>query len=129
MAARTLGITIERPWEEVYRFLAEPMNYPAWASGLGNSMTPAGDHWIAQGRDGPVCVRFTPPNPLGVADHVVVPPPGGELSIPLRVLPNGSGSLVMLTLFRPPGVNDARFEADADWVNRDLASLKRLLES
>ena len=34
----------------------------------------------------------------------------------------------MLTLFRGPGMTDETFARDADWVRRDLAALKRLLE-
>jgi hypothetical protein len=29
---------------------------------------------------------------------------------------------------RQPEMDDARFAADADWVGRDLATLKRVLE-
>jgi hypothetical protein len=35
----------------------------------------------------------------------------------------------MLTLFRLPDMSDADFARDAEWVARDLAALKVLLES
>jgi hypothetical protein len=34
---------------------------------------------------------------------------------------------VLLTLFRQPDMPDAKFEADAEWVKRDLLSLKALV--
>ncbi|WP_225308522.1 hypothetical protein [Hypericibacter terrae] len=55
--------------------------------------------------------------------------PGVEILIPLRVVANGSGSEVALTLFRLPGMSDEKFAADADWVRRDLERLKALLET
>ena len=56
-------------------------------------------------------------------------PDGSEISIPLRVVPNGDGAEVTLTLFRVPGMDDARFERDQGMVAADLARLKALLEA
>lgn len=39
------------------------------------------------------------------------------------------GCELTLTLFRQPGMDDARFEADAQWVMRDLEVAKALLEA
>jgi hypothetical protein len=47
----------------------------------------------------------------------------------VRVVPNGSGSEVIFTLFRQAGMTDAIFARDAEWVAKDLAALKALLES
>ena len=128
MQARTIGVAIDRPWEEVYAFAAAPERLPQWASGLGCPLQPAGDEWVSCGPDGPIRVRFAARNTLGVLDHHVRLPSGSELYVPLRVVANGSGSLVMLTLFRAEGTSAERFEADAEWVARDLAALKALLE-
>jgi hypothetical protein len=46
----------------------------------------------------------------------------------MRVIANGEGSEVLFTLFRTAGMSDAQFAADAQWVERDLAELKRFLE-
>ena len=73
-------------------------------------------------------VRFTPPNPFRIADHWVIPPSGAEIALPMRVLANGGGSEVTFHLFRQPEMDDARFAADAEWVGRDLATLKQVLE-
>jgi hypothetical protein len=37
-----------------------------------------------------------------VLDHTVVLPDGTEVYVPMRVVPNGGGSEVMLVLFRQP---------------------------
>ena len=60
-------------------------------------------------------------------DHYVDVSIGPEIYIPLRIIPNGDGAEVLLTLFRQPGMSDAKFEADAEWVERDLLSLKALV--
>lgn len=43
-------------------------------------------------------------------------------------LPNGTGSEVMLVLFRQPEMDDAEFARDAGLMQKDLLTLKRLLE-
>jgi hypothetical protein len=46
----------------------------------------------------------------------------------MRVVPNGTGSTVLFTLFQTEGMSDADYERDAGMVLRDLESLKRVLE-
>ena len=126
---RPITVSIARPAAEVYAFAREPLSFPKWAAGLGAGLTPDGDRWIAHGPDGDVHVRFSPRNDFGVLDHWVTLPDGTELSIPLRVVANGGGAEVTLTLFRAPGMDDATFERDQGMVAKDLAKLKALLES
>ncbi|HEV7260100.1 MAG TPA: SRPBCC family protein [Bosea sp. (in: a-proteobacteria)] len=126
--ARHLGISIERPAEEVYAFLAEPQNFPQWAEGLGHSF----DHvegmiWAAQTPMGPMRIAFSEPNAYGIADHAVIPADGPAMHNPMRVMPNGSGSEVVFTLFQR-SMTDDEMARDAGMVMRDLAALKALLE-
>jgi len=53
---------------------------------------------------------------------------GSVIYVPLRVISNGDGAEVLLTLFRQPGMSDAKFAADAEWIGRDLRALKTLIE-
>ncbi|PPE76022.1 polyketide cyclase [Solimonas fluminis] len=128
LPARTLSVTIRRDWREVYDFACQPLNFPRWASGLAESLREAGDHWVAAAPEGEARVWFSPHNDQGVLDHRVELPGGLLLYIPLRVIANGDGAEVMLTLFRQPGVDDEAFARDAQWVLKDLQALKLLLE-
>jgi hypothetical protein len=127
--SRNLGISINLNAEDVYNFVAAPENLLRWASGLGNSIKQIEGEWVAEGPEGPVKVRFTERNDFGILDHWVIPKPGTQIYIPMRVIPNGSGCKLIFTLFRLPGMSDEKFAADAEWVMRDLTSLKNLLES
>jgi hypothetical protein len=126
--SRTVSVSIDRGWREVYAFLAVPANFAPWAAGLGAGLEQRGDEWVARGPDGPIRIRFTPPNELGVLDHRVIAASGAETLNPMRVMANGTGSEVAFTLFRPPGMSAAAFDADAAAVARDLQTLKALLE-
>ena len=126
--ARTIGVAIERSPREVYAFAVVPENLPRWAAGLGTAGERSGDAWVAQMEVGPVTVRFVERNELGVLDHIVTLPDGQEVYNPMRVVPNGTGSEVSFTLFRLPGMTDAQLKADAAQVQRDLETLKGILE-
>ena len=105
-------MTIDRPAGDVYAFVSDPKNLPAWASGLSAA----------------VKVRFVERNPFGVLDHYVRVDSGQEVYMPMRVFPNGEGAEVLITVFRQPGVSDEKFAEDTHWVRRDLEALKTLLE-
>jgi hypothetical protein len=124
MPAVTISVSIERDWKSLYEAIWRPEVFPRWASGLAQStLAPNGDHWIASGPTGQVAIRFTPHNAFGVMDHTVQLDSGAQVFVPLRVFKNAGGAEVALTLFRQPGMTDAQFAADADWVRRDLKTL------
>ncbi|WP_370600117.1 SRPBCC family protein [Pseudomonas nitroreducens] len=130
LPSRTLSVRIERRWGEAYEFLAAPQNFPRWASGLCHAIEPLqGDLWLAQTPQGPLRVRFSPHNAFGVLDHAVLPEDSPAIHIPLRLIANGDGCELQLTLLRQPQMDDATFERDAQWVEKDLQAIKVLLES
>jgi hypothetical protein len=126
--ARTLRVSINRPAAEAYEFLAEPENFGKWASGLGASLRRHGADWLVDTPQGTATVRFCERNTHGVLDHRVSVPRGAPIYVPLRVIANGHGCDLALTVFRRPEMSDDRFAADAEWVMRDLETAKRLLE-
>jgi uncharacterized protein YndB with AHSA1/START domain len=126
--ARHIGITIERPAEEVYGFLAEPANFPQWAEGLGHDFEHVeGMTWSAQTPMGRMRILFSEPNHHGVLDHAVIPEHGPAMHNPMRVMANGGGSEIVFTLFQRD-MSDDEMARDAGAVARDLAALKALLE-
>ena len=126
--ARTVSVSIARPWEEVYEAIWQPEDFPQWASGLSASpLVQDGDRWSAAGPEGPVRIRFTGRNAFGVMDHRVDLGTGPEVYVLMRVVPNGAGAEVLVTVFRRPGMSDEAFAADATWVMRDLLALRALL--
>jgi hypothetical protein len=128
LEVKNISVSIHRSPGDVYAFIANGENVPRWAAGLGTKIRRDGNDWIAEGPIGSVRVRFTPPNDLGVADHDVVLATGIMVHNPIRVVPNGTGSTVIFTLLRQPGVSTRQFQQDAQAVERDLATLKAVLE-
>lgn len=129
LKARTLTVSIDCPPDRVYEFVANPENLPKWAAGLGRSVRREGSEWIVETPHGPMRIRFADRNEFGVLDHSVSPTPGREILNPMRVVPNGDGSEVMFTLVQAPTMSDAQYAEDAGMVERDLRTLKRVLEA
>lgn len=129
--ARTLSISIAAPTADVYAFISDPRRLPEWATGLGAAPTPLPDGaWRVETPAGPMRVAFARANDFGVVDHVVTPLTGGDpvADVPLRVVPNGTASEVMLTVFQQPDMSDAQYDADCALVQADLKRLKHALE-
>lgn len=127
LESHTLSVRIPCNWRVLYERIWRPENFSEWASGLsGSEMEKAGALWKATGPGGVVRIRFTDHNDFGVMDHWVELADGQAVYVPLRVIANGEGAEVQLTLFRQPGMTSARFEEDAAWVRRDLEALKVL---
>jgi len=125
---RILHETIDKPFDAAYAFAHEPENFPRWAAGLSKSLHRTDDGWVADTPAGEAKLRFTDRNPYGVLDHRVQVAGKPEVYIPLRMIANGSGTEVELVLFRQPEMSDADFARDAEAIEKDLASLKKLLE-
>ena len=112
----------------MYEFVSNPETLPRWAAGLGKSVQKSGTGWIVDTSQGAAQVRFAERNDLGVLDHYVKLSSGVEVYVPMRVVPNGSSSEVVFTLFKTPEMSDKQFAEDAGMVERDLKTLKSVLE-
>ena len=130
LPSRTFSVSIDHDAQALYAGIWRPEFFPKWASGLAQSdLREDGERWLADGADGPIRIRFTPQNAHGIMDHWVDMGAGDEVYVPLRIIANGEGSEVLLTLFRQPGMDEERFSADAKLVTRDLKALKALIEA
>jgi hypothetical protein len=123
-----ISVSINRSPSDVYAFISDGANLAQWASGLGNRIQRDGDQWLAQGPLGTCRVRLVKVNDLGVADHTVTTETGLTITNPIRVIPNGEGCTVTFTVMRLPDVSERQFNDDAAWVQKDLETLKTIME-
>ncbi|QDO99327.1 SRPBCC family protein [Ferrovibrio terrae] len=129
LPCKHLSVSIPQPFERVNAFLSDPANWTLWASGLGEMQFDAArDVWTAQ-QDGVgvVTIVFTPPNAFGILDHRVTLPDGSVVIMPVRAMANGDSTELVLTLFRQPGMDDATWKRDEEWVKKDLERLKKII--
>jgi uncharacterized protein YndB with AHSA1/START domain len=123
-----ISIYIERPAAEVYGYVVNPAHLPNWAAGLSGSIEQRDGRWFAESPMGEIEVIFVPENRYLVLDHDVRLSDGTTFTNPMRVIAHDTGCEVVFTLRRQSGRPDEDYEADANAVRTDLATLKRLLE-
>lgn len=128
MRTKVLTVSIQCNPARVYAFVSDPENLPVWASSFCRSIQQIEGEWIAQTPEGAVKIRFVSKNSFGILDHYVQIVPGTDVYVPMRVIPNGDGSEVIFTLFQSSFMTDEKFNQDIAWVEKDLQSLKRVLE-
>jgi hypothetical protein len=123
-----ISICIERPAAEVYAYVANPVNLPNWAAGLSGSIEQRDGRWFADSPMGEIEVVFVPDNPHFVLDHDVTLSDGTTFNNPMRVIAHAAGCELVFTLRRQAERPEDDYEADAQAIRADLATLKRLLE-
>lgn len=127
-SSKHISTAINRSFQDVYAFASKPENLPQWAAGLSTGIRKSGDAWKADSPMGEVTVEFTPPNSFGVLDHDVTLPSGQRVHNPMRVLKNNDGCEIVFTLYRLSSMSEQEFNRDAGMVEKDLRTLKALLE-
>lgn len=128
--SKTISIPIFRPYDEVYEFLVEPLNFPSWASNLGPDFVQIGEHeWATTTRNGRVVLRFSPRNDYGVLDHQVFLEGKTAPTTPMRLIENDAGCEIIYTQLQRPGMSDEAFVSEIEWVTADFEALRSLLES
>ena len=128
MKSKTLTVYINSNPQEVYEFVSNLQNMSKWAKTFCRSIKKSNGEWLIETPQGPMGIRIAPKNDSGILDHTVIPAPGVEVFVPMRVVQNGRGSEVVFTLFQQSGMTDQDFAKDQGMVEQDLATLKQIME-
>lgn len=128
LKSQTLTISIQCPPRTLYDFVSDLENLPAWAKAFCRSVKRSESEWIIETPQGRVGIKIAGKNEAGILDHYVSPAPGIEVFVPMRVVPNGTGSEVLFTLFQQVDMSNEQFAQDIGLVEQDLKSLKDLME-
>lgn len=128
--SRTFSLAIDRPWTELYAFLADPRTINRWTQGvIAAPLVRLSDYeWQAMQDGQPVSILFTPPNSFGVLDVVLRWENQPPRHFVVRLFPNEEGSELCFTLFQRPGETDAQFASECEWLRTDLGVLKTYVE-
>ena len=116
--------------ERAFAFLADPGNWPRWAVVNVKSTSPSGDPewWDMVTPHGAAKLRLRADPRHGILDHDFVDAQA-SWSVPARLVRNGGGAEFVITFFQPPRFSDAFFDQQIALVDRELATLKAILEA
>ena len=84
--------------------------------------------WSFIGPYGKSKVKFNQNKSLGILDHQYVDEES-SWHIPIRVIPNGDFSEVIITLKKPEELSDFQFNQRVSKINKIIYSMKKILES
>lgn len=122
-------IDIKSPKSTVFSFLADPMNWPKWAVVNLTEVKNGSDGWFKMvTRRGTGDLKIHPQENLGILDHTWKDSQA-TWTVPMRVVPNGEGTTVMITFFQPSVMNDEQFDFAMKEMDIELAELKKVLEN
>jgi len=128
MKAKTITVTIDAEPRKVLAWMTQPEILPQWNAALCRSVRNEGGEWIAESPRGPLGLRWVREDRSGLVD-LVVQTPDQELVWAMRVLSNGSGAEVVLTIVQPPGLSDSTFHDHTRWAEKAIRELKKLAEA
>lgn len=83
--------------------------------------------WSFTASKGPAKLKFKENKQLGVLDHVFVDQEA-KWDIPMRVVPSGKTSEVIVTLVKPKILTDKQFDDRMTEVEAIMTSMKEILE-
>lgn len=123
------SVDIQAPFERAFGFLANPMNWPLYAVVNLRSVKPGDNGWFKiVSKFGEGEIKLSPVKELGICDHQWRDPQA-NWTVPLRVVPNGDGVTVMMTLFQPPVMTDQQFDQAMSEMDIEMNKLREVLES
>jgi hypothetical protein len=128
MKSRTMNTSINSNPQIVYDFVSNLENLPRWASNTFPSIKEVNGEWVVDTSQGQNKVMLAERNNFGILDHYVKLTSGVKVYVPMRVVKNGDGSEVMLTVFQTPEMTDERYAEDIKTVEKDLNHLKTIIE-
>jgi hypothetical protein len=128
MKSRTMNTSINSNPQIVYDFVSNLENLPRWASNTFPSIKEVNGEWVVDTSQGQNKVMLAERNNFGILDHYVKLTSGVEVYVPMRVVKNGDGSEIMLTVFQTPEMTDERYAEDIKTVEKDLNHLKTIIE-
>ncbi len=122
------SIDIEATPDKVYAFLSNPLNWPQYAVVNLRAVSPGQNGWFrAVTKFGEGEIKVNGVKELGILDHIWRDPQA-SWQVYARVVPNGEGSTVMMTLFQPPVMSDQQFNDAMKEMDIEMVKLKEILE-
>jgi hypothetical protein len=122
--SETRTIAIGTPPADVHAFISNPDNFPRWAPGFASAVRRDGEQWIVTSAQGDAAIVMAADRDAGTVD--VLRAHDRTRGAFLRVLPNGTGSEILFTLFFAPERPVEAVAAQMRVVEDELDTIRRL---
>jgi hypothetical protein len=113
---------------KVFDFVSNPINWPKWAIVNLRSVEQGNNGWFKMvTRNGTGELKLHLNQEMGIFDHTWKDPQA-SWTVPARVVANGDGATVMITIFQPQTMNDREFDIAMKEMDIEMIKLKEVLE-
>lgn len=123
--SKTLTAALPEDSQAIFAWIADPENLPQWHSAFCRSVRRENGRWMVESPRGLLGIRFIRDDRALVLDWIVRFDDGQELTTAIRVLPNGDGSEIVVTLLKPAGFSEAAFQEQFRWIESALRELRK----
>jgi len=121
--SHTITITVKRKTGEVFEAV---LNCPPKM--MPGAKKNAEGWWSFTTERGPAKLKFNENRQLGLLDHQYVDN-DASWNVPMRVVPNGENSHVIITLFKPEHFSDQLFDERMKEMEQIMENMKQIVES
>jgi Polyketide cyclase / dehydrase and lipid transport len=120
------SISVEAPPSAVLGLVGDPAALPRWAPRFADSARPAtGDRWTIASGGGEFEIRVRAAAEAGTVDFLA---PDEDRGLFARVVPNGEGSALVLTLVMPAATPAVAVERQRAVLEQELQAVRDLCE-
>ncbi len=84
--------------------------------------------WFFTGPHGKSQLKFNENKSLGILDHQYIDE-NSSWNVPMRVVPSGDFSEVVMTLNKPDELNDVQFDQRVSEIGEMIVTMKNIIES
>lgn len=120
--SRTITMTVNKKTGEVFDAI---LNVPPKI--MPDAKKNDDGWWSFTASRGPARLKFNENKQLGILDHVFIDPEA-KWEVPMRVVPSGETSEVIVTLVKPENLTERQFDERIKEIEDIMTSMKQILE-
>lgn len=124
--AETRSVSIAATPQTVLDFLADPHNLPRWAPGFARAVRQSGENWLVDQGEREVVITVRVSREHGTID--LLSATDHDRGAFMRVIPNGTGSEYLFTLFFVEGTDEAVVTKQMTVVENELQTVRSVCE-
>jgi len=120
--SKTITISVSKKTADVFEaILISPMKIMQDAKKNENGW------WSFNTLRGPAKMKFKENKQFGILDHLFVDDEA-KWEVPMRVIPNGENSIIIITLFKPEKFSDQLFDERMKEMEKIMQTMKEIIE-
>lgn len=125
--AETRTISIAAAPDAVLDLVADPYNLPSWAPNFARAVRPSGEEWLIDQGKNEIRITMRVSRAHGTVDLLATADP--DRGAFTRVVPNGSGSEYLFTLFFAGETDETVVSQQMTVVEDELQTVRTLCEA